>query len=106
MPRIATPVPLLLIDSSLIRTERAGLFGLDHALFQNEAAIEASFAGDDDRIGLLGAFVEGEPLDGGHRPVVTTRIPSGGPIDFGLDFLLDRWNFGRVSDDMHALDGM
>src|SRR4051812_25812651 len=99
MPRIATPVPLLLIDLSLIRPERARLFGLDHALFQHEAAVEAALAGDDHRIGLLGAFVEGEPLDRGHRPVVATRIPPGGAIDFGLDFLLDRWDFGRVPDD-------
>src|SRR5437764_5857713 len=56
-----------------------GGVGRDHSLLEDEAAVEAPFAGLDHAIRFLGAFIEGKSLDRTHRRRAALRS-----VDLGL----------------------
>ena len=73
--------------------------GRDHALFEDEAAVKAPFAGGNHRIGLFGLLVKRHALHRTHGPVAALGL-----VDSGLHLLLDDRQFGGVTDHLHALD--
>src|SRR5580692_10601410 len=69
----------------------------DHAFLEDEATIEAAFAGGNNSEGVLGALVEGEAFDANQRHVLARRAIHG-LLHFAL-----HWRHGvRIADDLHA----
>src|SRR5262252_7293648 len=87
-PRMATPSFPPFMGSRVRR---------DHALGEDEAAVEPALATGDHAIGLLGVLVEGHALDGNHRPGLSFR-----PVDLLLHLLLHQRNLRRLADHLHA----
>src|SRR5262245_54290595 len=87
MPRMATPscaaMPLLLRR--------------DHALGEDEAAIEARLRRGDDAIGLLGMLIERHALDRAHGPRLAF-----GAIDLRLHLALHVRDLRRLAHHFHA----
>src|SRR5215510_4866154 len=88
-PRIATPS-----FPPLMRSRRVWR---DHALGEDEAAIEAALAARDHAIGLLGVLVEGHALDSHHGPGLAL-----GTVDLLLHLLLHQRDLRRLADHLHA----
>src|SRR6202453_2801944 len=72
----------------------------DHAFLEDEATIEATFAGGNNGEGALGALVEGEAFDAKKRHVLARSA-----IDGLLHFTLHRRHGVRIADDLHAASG-
>src|SRR5687767_3074779 len=90
-PRMATP------SCAAIRL----LLRRDHALGEDEAAVEARLGGGDDAIGLLGMLIERHALDRAHRPGLAFGL-----VDLRLYFLLHRLDVLGVPDHLHAVARM
>src|SRR5262245_50920111 len=88
-PRTATPSLLPLMGSLGVRR--------DHALGEDEAAIEAPLAAGDHAIGLLGMLVEGHALDRHHWPGLAF-----GAVDLLLHLLLHLRDLLRLAHHLHA----
>src|SRR5262249_47135324 len=81
-PRMATPSFPPFMGSRVRR---------DHALGEDEAAVETALAAGDHAIGILGMLIEGHALDRNHRPGLAL-----GAVDLLLHFLLHQRNLRRL----------
>src|ERR1044072_2348102 len=73
----------------------------DHALGEDEAAVEPRLGGGDDAIGLLGALIESHALDRAHGPGLAFGL-----VDLRLHFILHRLDVLGIADHLHARGGM
>src|SRR6266478_756491 len=87
--------------SGLVDPFELSRVGRNDTFLEDEAAIEATFAGLYHAIGFLREFIEGKSLDRTHWRRAALRS-----VDFGLHLDLHGWNLIGLADDFHSQSGL
>jgi hypothetical protein len=87
--------------SGLVDPFELSRVGRNDTFLEDEAAIEATFAGLYHAIGFFREFIEGKSLDRTHWRRAALRS-----VDLGLHVDLHGWNLIGLADDFHSQSGL
>jgi hypothetical protein len=90
-----------LVAARVLSSFELSRVGRNDTFLEDEAAIEATFAGLYHAIGFFREFIEGKSLDRTHWRRAALRS-----VDLGLHVDLHGWNLIGLADDFHSQSGL